>query len=183
MGKVGVFMQDFIQIAMLVAPHGIKGEARAIMLTDFPQRFKKLKEGYLVKEQERLKVNIMYSDTRGKFVILKFAGFDTPEAIENYRNYFLEIDRNDAVKLPKGHYYIHEIIGLEVFDNTENYLGKVIDVLQTGANDVYVVQREDSVKKTGNKDLLIPAIKEVVREINIESKKMYVRLIEGLNDL
>jgi 16S rRNA processing protein RimM len=111
---------------------------------------------------------------KNAFVVLKLKNIDSPEQAEKFRGVYLKISREDAVKLPEGRYFICDIVGLHVFTESGEFLGKIVDVLPTGANDVYVVNG-----KAGNQ-ILIPAIKEVVKQIDLENNKMIVRLMEGM---
>lgn len=162
-------MNDQIVIGKILAPHGVRGDVRVAPLTDFPERFKKLKTA-LLNDGTSLQVsNVKYHKN---FVLLKFNGLETKNDVESLRGKFIQIERKDLFPLPKGHYYIFDIIGMDVLNEQGNYLGKVSDVLQTGSNDVYVVEAADA------KTVLIPAIKQVVLNIDMDTKKITVKLQE-----
>lgn len=169
-------MLEYLIIGQLVNTHGVKGELKATALTDDPQRFLKLKWVYIDKNGTLEKHNILSVKFFKQFVILKFDGIDTMEAAEKLKGMYLKIDRANAVKLPKDSFFITDIIGLQVYDENNALLGKLTHVLQTGSNDVYVV------KDTEGKEILIPALKSVVKEVSIENKRISVILPKGLLD-
>lgn len=169
---VNMAKTEVITIGKIVAPHGVRGDVRIIPLTDFPDRFYTV-EAVLVDDVGELAVES--ARQHKKFILLKFAGFDSLNDSERLRGKLIKIKRADAVKLPKGQYYIFDIIGLAVVDEDGVPLGIITDVLQPGSNDVYVVQQPD---KT---ELLIPAIKEVVKKIDIEGQQMVVKLQEEMD--
>ena len=129
-----------IVIGKIGAPQGVRGEVRLIPLTDFPERFKTLKTA-LFDDGTRLEIeSVRYHQ---QFVLLKFKGLDDRNAIEPLKNKLLQIERKDLIPLPEGHYHIFDIIGLSVYNEQDEYLGKISDVLQTGSNDVYVVEQKE----------------------------------------
>lgn len=158
-----------IAIGKAVAPHGVRGDVRVIPLTDFPDRFRTMKK---VQLEDGRALDIESVKYHNQFVHLKFRGIDDRDAAQALKGKLLMVGRADLVKLPEGQYYIFDIVGLKVYDEAGAYLGTVTDVLPTGANDVYIAERE------GNKPLLIPAIKDVVKEIDIPGGKMTVRMQE-----
>lgn len=163
---------DLITIGKIVAPHGVRGDVRILPLTDFPDRFYELKAAF-VDDFGQLKLES--AKQHKKFVLLKFAGFDSMNDAERLRNKLIKIRHEDVVKLPEGQYYIFDIIGLNVFTEDGELLGIITDVLQPGSNDVYVIELQDK------SELLIPAIKEVVKKIEIANKQMIVKLQEEMN--
>jgi 16S rRNA processing protein RimM len=158
-----------IAIGKAVAPHGVRGDVRVMPLTDFPDRFRTLKE-VILDDGRRLAVES--AKYHQQFVLLKFKGLDDRDAAQTLRGKLLKVGRQDLVKLPAGQYYTFDIIGLKVYDEEGAFLGEVTDVLATGANDVYITEKE------GAKPLLIPALKEVVREIDVPGGRMVVKLQE-----
>lgn len=163
---------DLITIGKIVAPHGVRGDVRIVPLTDFPDRFYDLQDVF-VDEVGQLKLES--ARQHKKFILLKFAEIDSINDVERLRGKLIKIKREDVVKLPEGQYYIFDIIGLNVFTEEGNLLGTITDVLQPGSNDVYVVKQQDQ------SELLIPAIKEVVKKIDIPGKKMVVKLQEEMD--
>lgn len=165
--------QQRIIVGQIGAPHGVRGEVRVAPQTDFPDRFELLKTVY-VGDGTVLKISrVRYHK---QFVILKFEGLDDRNQVEPLKNKLLSIDRKDLMPLPEGHHYIFEIVGLEVYDLAGNRLGKVNEVLHTGSNDVYVVERD------GEQPLLIPALKQVVHQIDVPGGRITVELQEEWDD-
>ncbi|HML31457.1 ribosome maturation factor RimM [Sporomusa sphaeroides] len=163
---------DLITIGKIVAPHGVRGDVRILPLTDFPDRFHDLTTVF-VDDVGQLKLES--ARQHKKMILLKFSGFDSMNDSERLRGKLIKISRQDAVKLPEGQYYIFDIIGLTVVTEDGEQLGSITDVLQPGSNDVYVVKQQD------NKELLLPAIKEVVKKIDIAGKQMVVKLQEEMD--
>ena len=162
-------MDNMIVIGKIGAPQGVRGEVRVTPLTDFPERFRELKTALLDDGTSLPIESVRYHQ---QFVLLKFHGMDNRNDIEHLRGKLIKVERKDLVQLPAGHYYIFDIVGLEVYTEEKEYLGKVTDVLETGSNDVYIVEQKDK------QPLLIPALKSVVLQIDIPSGKMIVKLQE-----
>jgi len=160
---------SLIAIGKAVAPHGVRGDVRVVPLTDYLERFHDTRTVRL--DDGRVKT-VEGAKFHKQFVLLKFRGLDDRDAVEFLRGKLLLVGRDELVKLPEGHYFHFEIIGLKVYDEDGAFLGTVGDILATGANDVYITEQE------GRKPLLIPAIREVVREIDVPGGKMTVRLQE-----
>lgn len=172
----GVTMQEYLEIGKVANTHGVKGELKIISLTDDPGRFNKLKWVYVDKKGSMEKYDIEYVKFFKNFVIVKFKGLDDMAIAEGFKGLYLKVDRKNAVKLPKDSYFICDLIGCEVFDEASNKLGILKDILKTGSNDVYIVGEENQ------EEILIPALKEVVKKISIEERKVIVSLPEGLVD-
>jgi 16S rRNA processing protein RimM len=166
-------MLEYLSIGQIINIHGFRGEVKVYPLTDDVNRFKKLKEVFIEENNQLIKYEVEGVKFQSSTIIMKLKGIDTEEAANKLRNFYIKVDRRSAVKLPRDTYFICDLIDLEVYDDSGLLLGKVKDVLQTGSNDVYVVQ-------TADKDILIPALKEVVREIDIRNGKILVKLPEGL---
>ena len=160
-----------IAVARITTPHGVRGEVKLQPLTDFPHRFAET-ESLLLADGTRMVLESarLQRDT----VLAKFKGMDTPEAWIPYRRQELFITEDALMPLPDGQYYIHQIIGLEVVDESGAVQGTVGDVLQTGSNDVYVVKTSDG------KEILLPAIDTVVKRIDVPAGRMVVVLPEYL---
>lgn len=166
-------MQNMIEVGKIVNTHGLKGEVKIVPWLDFPEMFEIVDTAY-TKSGEKLTVdNIRYQKAN---VIVKFAEIDNIDKAERLKNSVIYADREIFDDLPEGTYLIADIIGLTVTDGEVNY-GKVTDVIQTGSNDVYVVEKE------GSKQLLIPAIKDVILDTDVEKGIITVKLIDGLLDL
>lgn len=167
-------MNEFLEIGQIVNTYGIKGYVKVNPFTDNYERFSDLDKVFIeVKKdlQEFIIEDVKYSKN---VVLLKLKGIEDINMAENYRNCYIKINRKNAVKLPKDSYFVIDIIGIQVFTDEGNLLGNIVDVFKTGANDVYVVKDEIG------KQILLPAIEKVVKQVNIKDKKMIVHLIEGL---
>lgn len=163
-----------LQVGVITQTHGIRGEVKVFPTTDDASRFKKLKEVIMDTGRERLTMEIEGVKFFKQYAIIKFKGYDSINDVEKYKNAKLYVTRDKAVRLKKDEYFIADLIDMEVVTQGGEYLGRVKDVLVTGANDVYVVERED---KT---EILLPAIKECVREIDMERSKITVHIMDGL---
>jgi 16S rRNA processing protein RimM len=166
-------MLQYLSIGQIVNVHGFKGEVKVYPLTNDMSRFKKLTEVYVEENNQLVKYEIEALKFLSTTIAMKLKGIDTEEAANRLRNFYIKVDRKSAVKLPKDSYFICDLIDLEVYDEKGLLLGTLKDVLQTGSNDVYVV-------KTSGDDILVPALKDVVKEIDIKNKKIVVELPEGL---
>lgn len=169
-------MLEYLIVGQLINTHGLKGELKASALTDDPQRFRKLKWVYIDKNGSLEKYNISDVKFFKQFVIIKFQDVDSIEEAEKLKGFYIKVDRANATKLPKNSFFISDIIGLKVYDENNVLLGELKDVIQTGSNDVYVVRDSES------KEILIPALKSVVKEVSIEEGKISVILPKGLLD-
>ena len=170
-------MVDLFQVGTISSTHGVRGEVKVYPTTDDVRRFKKLKEVLLDTGKEMLTLEVESVKFFKQFAILKFKGIDTLNDVEKYRMKNLFVTRANAVKLQKDEYFIADLIGLSVFtDGGENF-GELTDVIQTGANDVYVVTMADG------KEVLMPAIKECILSVDMEKRQMKVHVMDGLLDL
>ena len=164
----------FLVIGKVRRPHGVHGEVVAEIFTDFPEHIRPKKAIFLGEKHEKLIIASQRPHNVG--LLLGFEGVLTPEQAGRYRNQILSIAASDASELAKGEYYFHELLDLEVVDVVGNPLGTLTEILETGANDVYVVT--DSV----GRELLLPAIPEVVLDVDLDAKIMKVQLLPGLVD-
>ena len=167
-------MQEYFEVGQIVNTFGIKGQLKVKPFTDDMERYEELKTVYICKKNEMKKVEIEDVKYNKQCVLLKVKGIEDLTEAEKYKGLFLKIDRKDAKKLPKDTYFIADILGLEVYTDEGELLGKVDDIFPTGANDVYVVKNELG------KQILLPSIPEVIKEIDLEKGKVIVHLIEGL---
>lgn len=174
-------MEQRLKVGEIANTHGIRGEVKVFPTTDDKNRFKKLKECILDTGKEELILHVESCKFFKQFAILKFREFDNINQIERYKHCGLYVTRKHAVKLQKDEYFIADLIGMRVYDEEQHLLGTVSDVIQTGANDVYVVKRTDT--EETQKELLIPALKQCILEMNVEAGWMKVHLLEGLLDL
>ena len=161
--------KDRVVIGRVGAPHGVHGELRVFPLTDFPERFRDMDRVYAGEDLLPI-AGVRYQNEK---ILLRFTGFDSREKAAALTGRFLSVDRADAVPLEEGEYYTFDIIGLAVRDEAGQDLGTVTEVLQTGSNDVYVVSKKGQAAQT-----LVPALKSVVREIDLDVGQMVVALPE-----
>ncbi|MBP3544383.1 MAG: ribosome maturation factor RimM [Lachnospiraceae bacterium] len=169
-------MEEFFRVGVISSTHGVRGEVKVFPTTDDVQRFKKLKEVLLDTGKEKLPLEIQGVKFFKQFAILKFKGYDNINDIEKYKGKELWVTRENAVPLEENEYYIADLIGLTVISDKDEELGTLTDVLQTGANDVYVV------KLKNGKEGLFPAISDCVQSVDIEKGIMVVHVMEGLLD-
>lgn len=170
-------MEDLLKVGVITTTHGVRGEVKVFPTTDDPARFKKLKEVILDTGKEQIPLEITGVKFFKNLVILKFKGLDNINDVEQYRQKSLYVTRENAVELKPGEYFIADLIGLAVCTDEGEELGELTDVMKTGANDVYVVRQENG------EELLIPAIKDCIREVDIEEGVMCVHLLPGLREL
>ncbi|MDI6689068.1 MAG: ribosome maturation factor RimM [Actinomycetota bacterium] len=168
----------FLTIAQIMHPRGTEGEVKIKSLTDFPSRFKRglsvhITPPLLYKEQLTIE-NVKFE---GRGITIKFKGIDNRGKAEQLKGCFLRVPLEEAESLlPKGAYWFHQIIGLEVLTEEGESLGTITEILRTEANDVYVV----SPTGKGAKEILIPAIKDVVKKIDLNQGKMIIKPLPGL---
>ncbi len=167
-------MNDFLEIGQIVNSYGIKGFFKVVPFTDDITRFDNLKNIYIEKNKQLEKKEIEEVKYHKNLVLLKIKGIDDINDTEQYKNCYLKIDRENAVKLPEDTYFITDIIGIQVFTEEGEFLGNITDVFPTGSNDVYVIKDELG------KQILLPAIAEVIKKVDVIAKKMTVKLITGL---
>lgn len=167
-------MNKYLELGQIVNVRGLKGEVKVNSFTEDSTKFERIpkvliKQKNTEKEYEIEKVS--YSKNQ---VIIKFKGIDTIDDAEKLRNSYILVDRDNLDALPEGVYYLADLIGLDVYTEENEYLGKVDDIFSTGSNDVYVVKSDDG------KEKLLPGIDEVIKKIEMDSKKIIVNLIKGL---
>lgn len=167
-------MQQKLEIGQIVNTFGIKGEIKISPFTDNIRRFDDLEDVYVKTKKETKLYKVENVKYHKNMVLLKLEGINTPEQAEMLRNAFLEVDREHAVSLEEGTYFIADLINLDVYTDEGKLLGKVDDVYNTGANDIYVVKDELG------KQILLPGTKEVIKEVDLENERILVHLIPGL---
>ena len=169
-------MEEFLQVGAIANTHGIAGEVKIYSMTDDIMRFKKLKEVYLDTGRERMLLHVVSCKFVKNQPVLKFREFKNINEIEPYKRCGLFVSRDQAVPLGKDEYYIADLIGLKVLREEGPYLGELVDVLQTGANDVYVVKMEDG------REILLPVIRDCIKKVDLEQGEIVVHLMKGLLD-
>lgn len=159
-------MKKFLAIGQIINTHGLNGELKVYPLTDDIRRFRKL-EKVLV---DGVEMKIVWCKLQADKVILKLEGIDSIEQAQKYFKKYLEVSREDAVELPEGSYFITDLIGCTVYDTEGKNLGVIAEVLKTGSNDVYWIKE--------GKELLIPALRTIVLEVDVENQKIVIKPVE-----
>ncbi len=170
-------MEDLFRIGSVSTTHGVHGEVKVYPTTDDPGRYKKIKEVILDNGKEKKTAHIEQTKFFKQMVIVKFKECNSMDEAEKLRGYELYVTREHAIPLNKNEYYIADLIGMKVLTDEGSELGMIDDVLQTGANDVYVV------KQPSGKDILLPAIKDCILSVDVEAGLMKVHVLDGLLDL
>ena len=165
--------KEYFRVGVITEPHGVQGEVKLFPTTDDIAHLKKVKCYYLAGPEGMEELHPVGMKQQNDRLILRFAEFKDRNAVEKLRKRELYVDREQAVPLGKDEYYISDLIGLEVYEDGEK-IGTVEDVLETGANDVYQIRREDG------RELLLPAIKQCVLKVDVEAGRMEVSVMEGL---
>ena len=169
-------MEQFLRVGVISSTHGIRGEVKVFPTTDDVKRFKKLKNVILDTGREHLNLEVEGVKFFKQFVILKFKGIDNINDIEKYKGKSLFVTRANAVRLRRDEYFIADLQGLTVVDEEDKVLGTLRDVMETGANDVYIIDMADG------REVLVPAIKECILHVDVEAGKMQIHLMDGLLD-
>lgn len=167
-------MEKQLQVGVISSTHGVRGEVKVFPTTDDVTRFRQLKKVYLDTGREMLPLEIQNVKFFKQFAILKFKGIDNINDIEKYRGKSLMIDREDAVDLNEDEYFIADMIGMKVCTEDGSEFGTLKDVMETGANDVYIIDSPE------HGEVLIPAIKECILDVDMEEGRMTIHLMEGL---
>lgn len=162
---------EYILVGKIINTHGVKGEVKLYPYTENIKRFSDLKTIYIGEEKSSIKIQgVRYHKN---MALIKLEGLDNMNDVIFLKGEKVYIDELDRIKLPKDKYFIYELIDCKVFDMEGNSLGYVKDVLQNSSNDVYII-------KDNEKEYLIPAVKEFIKEINISEKKIVIDVIEGM---
>lgn len=166
---------EFLYVGKIVNTHALQGEVKVISNSDFKaERFKKGSELYIDFNGEHIKVIVAAHRTHKNMDLLKFENWHSINDVEKYKGCDLLVSDEYLVELDEGEFYYFEVIGCVVKSTTGEIIGEVREILETGANDVWIV------KRPGKKDALIPYIDDVVKEINIEDQEIIIEIIEGL---
>ena len=163
----------FLIIGRVLKPWSYRGEIKVEILTDFPERFASLRNVFLGDDAKPF--SVARTHLHGNAVLIKLDGIDSTDAAAKLRNQLVQVAVEDAVSLPSGKVFLYQLIGVRVRTVDGRALGEIADVIDTGANDVYIV-------RDGTREILLPAIPNVVKEINLDRGEMVVELIEGLVD-
>ena len=166
-------MEDLLKVGVITTTHGVRGEVKVFPTTD-PERFLDLEYVILDAGREMKKLEIRNVKFFKNLVILKFNGIDNINDIERYKRCPLLVERKDAVALEEDEYFIADMIGIQVVTEDDEPFGTLKDVMETGANDVYVIDTEE------HGEVLVPAIRECILDVDIENQKMKIHLMDGL---
>lgn len=169
-------MEKYLRVGVIANTHGVRGEVKVYPTTEDIKRFDYLKETVIDTGKEKINVNVTGVKYFKNMVILKFEQYDNMDQVIPLKGMDLLVTRENAIPLAEGEHYIVDMIGCKIITDEGNTLGELTDVMQTGANDVYVV------KTTDGKEVLLPAIKECVLEKDIENKVIKVHIMKGLLD-
>ena len=168
-------MEKQLQAGVITSTHGIRGEVKVFPTTDDAQYFRELKKVYLDTGKEQIPLEIEHVKFFKQFAILKFKGIDNLNDLEKYKGKSLMIDREDASPLGEDEYYIGDMIGMDVYtDDPAEHFGVLRDVLETGANDVYIIDSDR------HGEVLVPAIRQCILRVDTEKNEMHIHLMEGL---
>ena len=167
-------MEELLQVGVITQTHGIRGEVKVFPTTDDPTRFQDLKHVLLDTGKETLPLEIENVKFFKQFVILKFKGYDNINDVERYKRCPLLVERSEAVPLEEDEYYITDMIGIQVTTDEGEDFGVLKDVMTTGANDVYMIDHPSA------GEVLVPAIKECILEVDIPGRKMKIHVMDGL---
>ena len=169
-------MEDLLQVGVITGTHGLKGEVKVFPTTDDKERFLDLEEVLLDTGDELLELKVEYCKFFKKFVFVKFEGLDDINEVEKYKRCPLLVTRDNAVELEEDEYFVADLLGLSIIDDSGVTIGKLENVIETGANDVYEVLTEDGGR------ILLPAIKECILDVDMEEGIILVHLMKGLAD-
>ena len=167
-------MEQFFQVGVISSTHGVHGEVKVYPTTDDPRRFLKLKEVLLDTPKGYMTLKVEKVRFFKQMVIVKFKDYDTIESIQMYRNRGLYVPREEAVPLEEDEYYVADLLGMDVYLEDGALFGKVRDVMQTAANDVYVIA------SVNHGEVLVPAIADCIRGVSVEENRMTIHLLDGL---
>jgi 16S rRNA processing protein RimM len=162
----------FLLIGEVMKPHGVRGEVRVMPHTDVPERFTWLEIVYLG-EKNPQPVAVETVRLHQNLVLLKLVGYDDRDAADSLRGQWLQVPMEEAIPLEEGEYYLFQLIGLAVYSDEGEHLGELTQVLETGANNVFVVSG-------GERDILLPDTDEVIVEIDFENGRLTAHLLPGL---
>jgi len=174
-------LDNLLQVGVISSIHGVHGEVKVFPTTSDPGRYKKLKEVLLDTKNSMNSSDMITLKLNGvkffkQFVIVKFEGYDNPNDIEKYKGKPIYVTRENAVKLNKDEYFVADLYDIEVYEDNGEKLGILSDVIETGSNDVYTIKCVDG------SELLLPAIKQCILDVDIEGRKMTVHVMDGLRD-
>ena len=169
-------MEDLLQVGIITGTHGLKGEVKVFPTTNDKERFVDLEDVLLDTGKELLELKVEYCKFFKKFVFVKFEGLDDINEVEQYKRCPLLVTRENAVELEEDEYFVADLLGMTIMDDSGVTIGKLENVIETGANDVYEVLTEDGGR------ILLPAIKECILDVDMDEGIILVHLMKGLAD-
>lgn len=169
-------MEELLQVGIITTPHGVCGEVKVYPTTDDPKRFNRLKQVLLDTGKEKLSLEITGVKFFKNLVILKFKEYNDINEVEKFRQKGLYVTREQAVRLGRDEYFIADLMGLKILDEQEQEIGVLKDVMETGANDVYIIEMKDG------SELLLPAIKQCILQVDVEAGFIKIHILDGLLD-
>jgi 16S rRNA processing protein RimM len=165
---------DYIFVGKIGRTIGINGSLTIVSLTSFPERFGKMKKFFLTKEKKTpFELDVAKVEYLDKLITVSFKGIDTEEKAKLLTGYRITVNKKDRVKPPKGSYFIEDLLECTVYDLNGAVVGKMKDIIEMSSNDIYVIDR-------GGKEVLIPAISQFIKEVDIENKRIKASLIDGM---
>ncbi len=170
-------MEKLLRIGVVTTTHGIRGELKVFPTTDDPKRFSKCDEVILVQKEKQLTLHVESARYFKNLVILKFKEFNNINDVEQFRKCDIMVTRENAVPLEEGEYFICDIIGADVIEEDGSLIGTVKDVMETGANNVFVIQTPEG------KEVLFPSIPECIKKVDVENQQVVAYIMPGLMDL
>lgn len=168
---------DLLEAGKIVNTHGLRGEVKVVPWTDYPEVFEDIAFVYVKKKSGYERLDIEGIKYQKNNLIIRFSQLGSIDDAQAYKNYILYVEREMLGELPEGVYYIADIIGCDAVKEDGELVGTVTDVFNSGSSDIYEVKRD------GKKNLLLPVIDDVVLNVDIDAKRITVRMMEGLEDL
>lgn len=173
-----LFSDNDVTVGKVLSPHGVGGMVKVFPLSDFPERASRLEKAEIVSEGSRRRIELESASLYGRFWLVKFAGIDTREEVQLLTGSYLVIPKEERFVLPDDAFYHDQLVGLEIYTTEGAFLGLLVEVISTGGHDMYLLQRVG----TGEK-IMIPAVKKVVRTVDLKAGRIVVELPAGLLDL
>lgn len=162
---------DYTIIGQIINTHGIRGQLKIYPITSDIERFRSLKRVFI--GESKVECNVSSVMIKKGLVIIALKEYSNINEVTSFVKSYLFVSDEDRVVLPKDNYFIHDLVGCKIIDAKEGFVGELVDVIQGAANDVYVV-------KNGDAEILIPAVKEFIKNVDVLSKEIHVELIEGM---
>lgn len=169
-------MEDLLQVGVITGTHGLKGEVKVFPTTDDKARFMDLVDVILINGKEEIPLKVEYCKFFKQFVFVKFEGLDDINKVEQYKRCPIMVTRENAVPLEEDEYFITDLIGMSIVDDSGVTIGTLENVIETGANDVYEIRTQDG----GH--ILLPAIKDCILDVDMEENVILVHILKGLRD-